>query len=95
MSGLQLLSYKDPTISHCEECGNVALHNSKPRTILEKIFCFIPCFGLYRCHECNLRGWKLELEVDKNFWRNLLIYILFAIVAAIIVAYLMKFFVKS
>lgn len=95
MSGLQLLSYRDPTISHCQVCGNVSLHNSKPRTLIEKIFCFIPCLGLYRCHECNRRGWEMGIEVDQNFWRNLLIYLVFAIVAAMVIAFAMKLFVKS
>lgn len=41
---------------HCHTSGKV--HRSLPRTVREKLTkVLLPVYGIYRCHNCNWRGW--------------------------------------
>ncbi len=43
----------------CQEVGRV--YRSWPRGILENVgLKLLPPYGLYRCHNCNWRGWKVR-----------------------------------
>jgi hypothetical protein len=47
----------------CPECGN-HLHRSHSRSLSEKLIKGFSSLKLFRCHECNWRGW-LRAEPKK------------------------------
>jgi hypothetical protein len=47
------------SLQRCRSCGTVGkVHRSKPRNRREEVVRFlVPVYGIYRCHNCNWRGW--------------------------------------
>lgn len=67
---------------HCHTAGKV--HRSLPRTLREKLMrIFVPVYGVYRCHNCNWRGW-LPRGSTSPLMRRMLIALYTTIALAIL-----------
>lgn len=80
---------------NCPSCGEYRLHQSRARNNMEKMMKrFLP-YKLYRCHNCNWRGWipKRKLKVKANPLKTGFFY-LGVILLALIVGYMMKYILQ-
>lgn len=77
--------------SKCPSCKNVGeLRNSRARNTKERIIKYVTWYELYRCKKCGWRGWKANFVFSKSFVRNIVLYIVLMIIAAIIVYNILK-----
>ena len=75
----------------CPSCGEFKLYRSRSRNLSEKLVKrFLP-FKIFRCHNCNWRGWiaKSKLRAKKPVLKSVFFYIGVFFVA-VIVAWMMK-----
>jgi hypothetical protein len=69
----------------CPKCGQVGrVFRSWPRSVVESIALkFLPLHGLYRCHDCNWRGWKVRSSASPVLARIMLIVYSILLAAAL------------
>ena len=46
----------------CPECGKASLHHSLPRSLIERVRRRLTGRVPFRCHACDWRGWRLDVE---------------------------------
>ena len=46
----------------CPRCSSSDIHRSHSRTILERTRRTLTHKRLFRCHECNWRGWAIPID---------------------------------
>lgn len=81
----------DPTYSACPKCGKVnVLRRSRSRTFFEKLLRYTSIFKMYRCRSCGWRGSKSVVIITVQTIKNLLLYIIAALVSAYVVHYFLK-----
>jgi hypothetical protein len=73
----------------CPQCGTVGkVHRSRPRGFFEDLRRFIfPVFSVYRCHNCNWRGWLLRSGAKSTTGRLVLaayVVVLLALIVALV-----------
>jgi len=90
MGRFSFFCYKDPTLTHCKNCSEAALHYSKPRNLFESIANILPCIGVYRCHQCNWRGIKLEISAGEGLLNKVILSILVMLISALVILYILK-----
>ena len=74
----------------CPKCGAGAVHRSHSRGIRERLVKTFSPYRMYRCHQCNWRGWVKTTKEGKktSIAKTLLIYsvvIVLALLAASLV----------
>ena len=72
----------------CAETGS--LRKSRPRNTKEKLFRTIKFIEFYRCKKCGWRGWKINLSFGSKVIHKFVLYILLALISAVIVYNLLK-----
>jgi hypothetical protein len=70
---------------HCPDCKTVGrVFHSHPRGVSERIALLIaPKHGIYRCHDCNWRGWQVRSKSSPFVAWSVLILIVIMILGAL------------
>jgi hypothetical protein len=55
-------AFHDPVKQPCPHCGSHRLHRSRVRSLPERVRRSFSALRLFRCDECNWRGWLIPLE---------------------------------
>ena len=76
----------------CPECEEFSLYRSKSKNLKEKVFKKITRYKLYRCRECEWRGWlkKPKYANKKDMYRDVIFYAILLIIALIVFIWLMS-----
>lgn len=85
MSSRKIISKSNPSYSSCPSCKeSFNLTKSRARNLTEKILKTITPYTIYRCKKCGWRGYISKIKFTKTALLNLLLYILLALVTALI-----------
>lgn len=76
----------------CPSCGEYRMHQSRARNTTEKLMKRLLPYKVYRCHNCNWRGWipKRKLKANVNALKTAFFYA-GVILLALAVGYMMKY----
>lgn len=70
------------------------VNRSKPRGIGEKIrLKLMPVYGVYRCHNCNWRGWLIRSASTPT--ARLMMLAAYGLVAAVIIGGIIYFIIRK
>jgi len=95
MRTLKILNVRDPRYSDCPSCKENKLTRSRARSNFEQFIKKYTFLNIYRCKNCGWRGKKSNLAITKDSFKAIGLYITLAIVAAMIVRFVLtKFIIK-
>jgi len=89
-----ILFRRNPIFSDCPSCKKLnTLRRSRNRGWHEFILNHFSYFKTYRCKECGWRGFLSTITITAASIKNLVLYLLLGIAAALIVREVLKRFV--
>jgi len=95
----KILTKREPQFITCPSCGTPDhVYRSRSRNIFERIAKASRILGLYRCHNCNWRGYLWiysfnPLRPAPVFFRSIFVYIVLMLTSAIAVIAVLKMFI--
>ena len=96
MKNLKILIPKDPAIENCPRCNaSGKMRRSKRRNNFEAFIKTFTIFNIYRCRDCDWRGYKSLYKLTTTSLKTIGIYLLIAILAGFMIRIIIaKFVVK-
>ena len=89
MATIKVLIHRNPQFGICPSCKAVgSLRRSRSKTMAEQIIRKVTFFKMYRCKECDWRGYKSTLIFTKKSFKNLIIYIIIILLTIYLTQYL-------
>lgn len=77
----------------CPHCSEYKLYRSHTRNVFERTARRLFPAKLYRCHQCNWRGWISNRKVKKKprLWKSILFYLMIVLIC-LVAAGIMKIY---
>lgn len=77
---------RDPGLSRCPSCGEInTLRRSKVRSFTETLIKSTTLWKVFRCSKCGWRGYRSYWVVTSASLKNLIVYLVFALLAGLTV----------
>jgi len=91
----QLFLKKDYTLAKCPNCGIAGkLRRSKPKNSVERSW-KLGIWGYYRCRECDWRGKKLSISMNRISYKTVILYLFLMLATAVIVRLVIQKFAMN